>query len=190
MDLNDVVNILTQACNSIRDALAVYARDDYYLTERNITIHVAHHLLIQNDVVIAEVNFPDDGNRHIDLVAIDIEEGSVLMLESKRWFNLDEVTPILEDVRRLRNFQLHENAIQIDNMQVNFIFKVSAIITWKENYQQWWRNQLIDYPHRCRSQRYDEIRAIFHDARKGVIDIQEGECWLLYAIFFNNWDVT
>ena len=83
----------------VKETDVLWPGSDAQLPERNLSLYVAHELL--NSGYTAMTEWPFNRNEHIDLVAFEPQERTLLLVESKRsWHRALEIGWLCDDVER------------------------------------------------------------------------------------------
>ena len=135
--------------------------------ERNISLYIAHQLRDRGFFTYHEAALHRSrkngkvSNEALDLLAVNIDTGVVVAVESKKLSGSTEAAGIANDCKRIANFLRTFGPSDAGDFDVTCRIGVTAAITRNVKYVDWWSFSDADLPEGARAKNWKAIgRAI------------------------------
>jgi len=124
--IKDIKEMITNALNDYGKSLYSYFPGIYDEScelcesprERNLSLYLAKILLEKNFLVYQEQPIEKGSRAKIDLIALNLLDNVILVVEAKRLHNTDEVEEITEDIRRMDKFNPDKRLFHISSKKL------------------------------------------------------------------------
>lgn len=135
MKTEQIERIVNRGLDSLRNSLDVYwpAINENDMTERNLSIHVAHSFIQSNWGVYGEASFPKSADKRLDLLALHEETNTFVAAESKILPDGNRAMGLATDVERIKTFKPIT-----DYFEPKAGFGLFLAATWSEEIKEWW----------------------------------------------------
>lgn len=198
-----IANVIESTRKSFNDSLRVYwcayrGREkesdpkDNDVSERNISFHFCKELWNNGFKIYSEVGHNTSSGTlgRLDYLAINAETDTLLAIEAKRVHGSASIGSMLNDIERVRSFQIQRLDDYHSGNQIENRFGIVIGITWDKDVRDHWinlSNEQMPRPHenwRILSKRVRELNASFDAIPVGgpeVADYDSG--WIVYCVF-------
>lgn len=137
MRIKDVEYVIRTGAFYLSNALQEYwpAVGNNEIAERNITIHLSRSLAESNFFCYAETPSGHATDNRIDLLALNPVNNVLLAVECKRLFSVERLQEILDDIKKLDNYEPFTKDLMFGVKQR---YNIIIATTWNQKYAEWW----------------------------------------------------